>query len=101
MELVTYREKPVLHTHVSLSSKGQIVIVSQARNKYLPEDMDGFTQDVFRDGTIVLKPKRRLSEREMFVHEAEAYYETYRGESTEAKDSDFLTSPEQGGEIID
>jgi hypothetical protein len=101
MESVTYKEKPAIQAQTALSSKGQVIIVAAARKKYLPDDMDGFTEDVFRDGTIVLKPKRKFSEKEIFVREAEAYYEVFGREDNETQDKGFLDAAEAGGEVVD
>ena len=99
--LVKYLAKPKIQSTVNLSSKGQIVISARARKLYLSPDIKQFEQDIFSDGTIVLRPKSKISKREAFIKKAEDYYKKFGAFEFDKEERALLDTGNAGEEIFD
>ena len=77
MESAMIYNEVIAEKEVKLSTKGQLIIVAEARAYLEKRDIWKFNEKVYRNGTIVLTPIDERSDEEKFVSSVKEFQEEY------------------------
>jgi bifunctional DNA-binding transcriptional regulator/antitoxin component of YhaV-PrlF toxin-antitoxin module len=99
MEL-KYNDKPIAQSVVTMSSKGQTIIMAEARKYLEKKKITKFTEKLFSDGSVLLTPIDDRTDEEKFNEQASVFFDNYGQISYEDDEETnmWLAMEDVGGE---